>query len=433
MSPAQLLEVLPPFQFHRDIKVKKQTTDNIIIQVLNSHRQHEKDYDLIASQFEGRNIPKKLFDFCRQWLRYTEEEGADQTTRSPAGILTLADHAGVDCKHYANFIAGVIDALNRQGHNINWCYRFVSYKSKKASDHVYVVLLDDDTWLDPAPLKDQNGTYYTRTFNDRDAIPAFYMDIKMDDMLSHLSGVHYFISDDSQYQNKNGCVGNAAIGGDEEDSDDAFFVELLNKAVEEVKKFFDKVFGGGWQFSTGVRWLTAYYQLYVLGQANVTSSNKVDERYSPDAQGWFALVLGVPIYDRYRLHALMGTNPADGAPLNKTDQQKVQEYLAFGPDTSSVDPVAVMQAVQIAKQFKWGTAPGSWAKFSKAAPDVSTPLPPPPPPPPKPIDPDSQEPTLPTKPLPQEAGMNTLAMVLLGGAVVGLLLRSPKPKQKRRR
>lgn len=150
--------------------------------------------------------------------------------------------------------------------------------------------------------------------------------------------------------------------------DPATLTMAITSAVIQLGSFFAKVFGKKHQFSTGVRWLTAYYQYYVLGDASATSSNRVNEQLAPEAQAWFSVVLGVPIYDRYRLHALMGTNPADGAPLNKTDEQKINDYLnPQWTDTQGQSREAVARAVQIAKQFKWGAMPGSWAKYGVPA------------------------------------------------------------------
>lgn len=141
------------------------------------------------------------------------------------------------------------------------------------------------------------------------------------------------------------------------------------KAAPILIGFFNSVFGvNKWQHTTGVRWLIAYYQYYVLGDASATSSNRVNEQYITDAQTWFSVVLGVPIYDRYRLHALMGTNPADGAPLGQSDELRVQSYLrSEWVDTQGQDPARVLRAVQIAKQFRWGSMPGSWAVYGVPA------------------------------------------------------------------
>ncbi len=134
-----------------------------------------------------------------------------------------------------------------------------------------------------------------------------------------------------------------------------------------VVGLFTSLFGDKYQYSTGVRWLTAYYQYYVLGQGNVTgthTSSGLDEKYTPEAQTWFTAVLGVPIFDRYRLHALMGTDPAAGRPLNNSDAARVDAYLRSDwLDTQGVPREKVERAVQIAKKFRWGTLPGSWKQY----------------------------------------------------------------------
>lgn len=142
------------------------------------------------------------------------------------------------------------------------------------------------------------------------------------------------------------------------------------KLLPGLVSFFKGIFGD-YTYTTGVRWLTQQYQYYVLGQANATGTHTgsgVDEKYTPEAQTWFSAVLGVPIFDRERLHALMGTRVSDGAPLNNTDAARVDSYLRpTWTDTQGVPREKVMRAVQIAKQFRWGAMPGTWAQFGVPA------------------------------------------------------------------
>lgn len=486
MSPATLLEMLPPFQFHRDIKVKKQTTDNIIVQVLKSHRKRDAEYDLIASEFEGSNIPKKLFDFCKQWLPYDEEKSADQTTRSPAGILTLAEHTGVDCKHYANFIAGVLDALNRQGHDFNWCYRFVSYKTtgkdKKLADHVYVVILDDDVWIDPAPLKDQDGNYYERSFDDRYAIPAFYMDIKMDDMLSDLSGVHYYIGEDNPQQTQNGCGMGASmldnLFNQTVQQSTATVTSVTNTAGQLAQSM---VTGGLQSFLLGIfnnitralsnlisgrKYTTGGYQLgemfmrNILGMQEIQSNWDVPDNYVPLAEQFFTVALGLEIGADDHMNELLKSADA---------------YYAWMPaevDNATPRPVAE-RASRILKKMNYGwpirdiTWDLNWfaaEPYIYPIPDVTPgtfftgthpitneelvngypvkPTPPPPPVDPLPADQlppaGGEDTTTPTNnqtpPPPKQAGMSTAGMLILGLAAVGLVMSAggSKPKRKRK-
>lgn len=120
------------------------------------------------------------------------------------------------------------------------------------------------------------------------------------------------------------------------------------------------MFGSNYSTSTGVRWLTQLYQYYVLGQSGATSDNHVDESYTAAAQKWFSYVLGVPIYDRYRLSALKGIQGISDSDLNNSDAQRAANYLAYA-DTAGVSQAAAMQAVQLAKGLQFNNIPGSWA------------------------------------------------------------------------
>lgn len=128
------------------------------------------------------------------------------------------------------------------------------------------------------------------------------------------------------------------------------------------------LFGNKYNTSTGVRWLTQYYEKYVLGM-NTRSDNTVNEANVTKAQAWFSYVLGVPVYDKYRLGSLMGWDTDANMSRNWTDEQKLDDYLTYYPETSGVDRDTAMQAVQIAKKMKWADPLGSWAGFT-AAPSV---------------------------------------------------------------
>lgn len=483
-NPAKLLDALPPFQFDRDIKVKKQTTDNIIVQVLNSHRQHEKDYDLIADYFEGGNSPKKLFDFCKRWLIYSEEQGSDQTTRSPAGILTLAEYSGVDCKHYANFIAGVLDALNRKGHNVNWCYRFVSYKTKgkdkKESDHVYVVDLDNDVWIDPAPLRDQDGSYYERSFNDRYAIPVFYMDIKMDDMLSHLSGVHYYINEDNpQGQQPGGCMGALEL--------QYLFDPVVTQSVATVNTVqntagqlaSDMLTGGlqgflmgifnsvtaaltnlikGRTYTTGGYQLAEIFMRNILGMSEIQNNRQVPDEYVPIAEQFFTTALGLEIGSGDHLNELVKSADAYYAwmppEVDKATPREVAErasrilkLMNYGPAVRDrtwnlewfvVEPyIYPIPDVQVGHLFT-GTHPITGLKMLEGFPEIIEPMPADElPPPDKPTNGTDEADDLPEPgkqtPGVQTAGMGKAAAIILGLVAVGFLASGSGNRAKRKR
>jgi hypothetical protein len=132
--------------------VENQSTGDIVHQVIVKHKACTADYDRIIHCFEGGDIyqiAEKLYNFCRQNLKYYEEPEEFQYVSAPYTILTRGYS---DCKCYALFIAGVLDAMKRLGYEINWKFRFVSYKPWTAlPGHVFVVVMDgeDEIWIDP--------------------------------------------------------------------------------------------------------------------------------------------------------------------------------------------------------------------------------------------------------------------------------------------
>jgi hypothetical protein len=152
MEPNTLLGKLPSYQYKSLLIANNQSVRDIITEVINCHKEFANHYDQIASDFDRgtvREIAKALFDFCKQNIRYKIEPQSMQTTKSPAAIIALGTG---DCKHYAGFIAGVLDALKRRGKNIDWKFRFASYNYfDNVPQHVFVVVDDGgkELWIDP--------------------------------------------------------------------------------------------------------------------------------------------------------------------------------------------------------------------------------------------------------------------------------------------
>lgn len=170
---AELLSCLPPYRDEWITIIGKQSVRDIIAEVLASHKEFAPLYDNIALYFDGdttEEICQNLYDFLKTNVRYREEREEDQTTATPAGLLTRGFG---DCKHYSTFSAGVLDALNRiQGKGIKWNYRFASYDPlNKNPHHVFVVVRDgkDEIWIDPTPGSDNNT-------------PLWYLDKKVSTM-----------------------------------------------------------------------------------------------------------------------------------------------------------------------------------------------------------------------------------------------------------
>lgn len=178
-----VLRRLPAFAGRQEVISADQSVHDIIAEVLESHEIFTGDYDAIIDCFyyPGINLDafyNDLFLFCKNNLRYEAEPGRYQTTRSPAGILTIAKMGGsCDCKHYAGFIGGLLNAAQRKGAPIDWRYRFASYNSDTdIPGHVFVVIKQDpEIWLDPAPII-KKGTITGRAFNDRYVRPVSFKD-----------------------------------------------------------------------------------------------------------------------------------------------------------------------------------------------------------------------------------------------------------------
>lgn len=175
MTPAKLLSILPPFQYNDQLIAKHQDVHDIVGEILEAHQVFSRDYDRIAGEFAGGSVEKKLYDFCRNNIAYKVEKEKRQTSNSPAALLTLQK---CDCKGYAQFIGGILDALNRSGRGrYNWVYRFGVYPGINIFDeeddsyHVFVVVKRPDgseTWIDPV----------LDAFNKRYPSPESYEDLK---------------------------------------------------------------------------------------------------------------------------------------------------------------------------------------------------------------------------------------------------------------
>lgn len=136
-----------------EVRVKEvQTTDDIIKRIEKKHVACKGDYDKIALSFRGgdlREVCERIYDFCRKNISYYEEPVEDQYVSAPSTILRRGYS---DCKGYALFSGGVLDALKRQGMPVDWWYRFTSYDLfNDTPGHVFIVVRDGphEIWIDP--------------------------------------------------------------------------------------------------------------------------------------------------------------------------------------------------------------------------------------------------------------------------------------------
>lgn len=373
VTRSSLLAVLNGVTVPTKLIKEDQSTKDIMKQILRKHSACTGQYDLIAYQFAGgdqEDICRRLFNFCKKQIRYEEESTDGQYASAPVTILR---RGYADCKGYALFIGGILDALNRKGENFDWCYRFATDKLfRYLPSHVFIVVKTDqaEIWIDPVL---SNFNYHKWYF--------FHVDRQPKNISQSGSS-------------KIGCAGSCNCGcdsvgrihrrtlsgGRQRIGTAATTGAMISKVAPaltaipvagvflaiggELVGLFLQIFGNKYTTSTKVRWLTQTYQYRVLNQSGVTSDNKVNEGYTQDAQKWFYAVIGVPIYDICRFHTLRGENCDTGQSLGWTDQQAAQQYLAYGEvQKAGITMQEALQAVSIARsmRFQAGDPAGIWA------------------------------------------------------------------------
>jgi hypothetical protein len=184
VSKNTIVKALPPFRNEKILIKQRQGTNDIINEIINTHNEYETDYDTIWQYFDTGDLKttcKEIWDFLKYNLVYDAEAGEDQSVKSPAAIL----HPGekVDCKHYALFAAGVLDAIIQNGgyqenQNWRWFYRFASDKNDGSIGHVFVVATEPtrgqtkEYFIDPVLSNFNQHKQWTRTQDEH--IMALY-------------------------------------------------------------------------------------------------------------------------------------------------------------------------------------------------------------------------------------------------------------------
>lgn len=162
-APAILQRRLPVHN-RQDVLVDDQDLNDIIKAIKKYHKVHQANYDDISEEFwtgDPHTTSKQLFDFLKKYIHYKVEPEHDQTIKSPGRIIK---EGYGDCKHYASFISGVVDSLERKGYPIHCIYRFVSDHPGRDVHHVFSVVSDKDQdyWVDPVLQSfDQRPQFYS--------------------------------------------------------------------------------------------------------------------------------------------------------------------------------------------------------------------------------------------------------------------------------
>jgi hypothetical protein len=343
---------------------ENQTVPEIMSLIVYMHKKNSAYYDSIAPRFWGRDLYstcENLFEFCKDNIPYTVETEEVQTVKSPQRILSDAEIGmGHDCKHYASFIAGVLDALKRSGKSLDWSYRFASYKIwDKIPGHVFCVARDNqgEIWIDPV----------LDNFDERKQ-PTYSVDRRVVSSLGYVPG---------KIGGNTGAVVKDVGGTICAIAPTVALVIPVGTVVAgaiELVGGIVSIIGGlihDWKNSTQVRWLTQKYQKYVLSQ-DVQSDNHVNEAYVSTAQAWFSIALGVPMYDGLRLAALRGDKYLGKGTgivpvlITPTIDQRINNYYAFGATEQRAPRATVELACKIAATMDETQAPGAWKNYPPA-------------------------------------------------------------------
>ena len=159
---------LTPFTNSQRMLVPDQQVSDIIGGMLDAHIKYAPEYNKIAGSFAGRDVKStdlNIFDFLKKNVNYVIEPDDKQLLKSPSAILYTGRTTGSDCKNYALFTAGILDALNRSGFPIKWAFRYASYRMLDKMPHHTFVVINPDTnkeiWIDPVLNSfDQKKQYY---------------------------------------------------------------------------------------------------------------------------------------------------------------------------------------------------------------------------------------------------------------------------------
>lgn len=387
MNRGSVLAQMPAYARPEILISADQDVNDIMRAVLAKHVECEPYYDTICTLFLGSDLwetCENLFDFCQENLTYDIEGKKRQVVSSPQ---TLLSRGTSDCKCYALFIAGCLDALERKGLlDCTWCYRFASYSIFDSSKGHVFVLVDKGTpeeiWVDPV-LNDLDDRYpWPIWVNDRMPYGHSAMANRIgqmagaprvaarlaaigsaeSDLLSQLLEYQQGVLDAVHVSLSTGTLNSitssvlkgaaAAIPG----------VNALFGALQLAGKLTSNIFGAGSAgarivndfsnfnfvglfndvfkgrtYNTDQYWGAAFYYFYVEGR-DITNQDQVTDDMVIPALRWFIDRTGVFISGRQHIMALING---------------VQQYISYSKvngDTTT-DTALVVPAVAVAQKY----------------------------------------------------------------------------------
>lgn len=181
VSKNLILSKVHPFLNQQNVVIENQGVNDIITGILTTHNKYKNQYDKIYIYFVDDDIEetcRNIFQFLKDNVPYYIESNDLQFLKSPSAILSSKS----DCKSYALFSCGILDAYLRNEHpEFELSYRFASYDPfDKTPQHVFCVVKANgkEYWIDPV----------LERFNQRKQ-PYFYKDKNINSMaLVGLSG-----------------------------------------------------------------------------------------------------------------------------------------------------------------------------------------------------------------------------------------------------
>lgn len=370
--------------------VEDQQVKDIISLMMAKHARTRGDYDKIYQYFEGGDIYdicERLWKFCKKNFRYVIEDEDAQYVSAPITMLT---NGNVDCKNYALFIAGVLDAMKRHGQHIVWQFRFASYRLLQDPGHVFVVVNPntDNIWVDPVLDEFNYHLFYWSAINKKvraakavgfipgrvgsaesdllaalkeysDGITNAVATAKQSNQLNTLSllvlksastsipGVSQALS----LVNAGQALVSNVFGAGSLAARLANDITSGGNIVSNLVNVVNDVFNGR-TYQTDNYWGAVYYQFYVLGR-NTTNETQVADGDVAAGLKWFIDRLGIFISGREHIIAIAQS------------PQAYTSYAKVNSDTTT-DPVRVQAAYLVASKYFVGP-PGNFDQSLRGA------------------------------------------------------------------